>query len=116
MEYLPSLRRTMLVGLGLSLTSSFIYCAQLLYPPLLALWGGATVIFGGALMNVLFTRWSYRRFIADWEEEWRWKREVMKNRLHRETMLMMKQQQQQESEMKSDTLKENEDIENESAT
>ncbi|KAL7432368.1 hypothetical protein ACHAXH_001743 [Discostella pseudostelligera] len=113
MEYLPSLRRTMLVGLGLSLTSSFIYCAQILYPPLLALWGGATVILGGALMNVLFTRWSYRRFIADWEEEWRWKREVMKNRLHRETMLMMKQQLQQESEMKSDTLKENKGSENE---
>ncbi len=85
MEHLPSLRRTMLVGLGLSLTSSIVYCAQLLYPPVLALWGGFTVIFGGVLVNVLFTRWSYRRFIADWEEEWRWKREVM----HRKTMLLI---------------------------
>lgn len=39
--YLPSLRRTMLVGLGLSLISSFVYCVQFLYPPLLALWSGA---------------------------------------------------------------------------
>lgn len=87
-DYLPSLRRTMLVGLGLSLTSSFIYCVQLLYPPLLALWGGATMLLGGALMNVLVTRWSYRRFVADWEEEWRWKREVRKNKMRREEMKM----------------------------
>ena len=103
MEYLPSLRRTMLVGLGLSLTSSVVYCAQLLYPPLLALWGGITVIFGGVLVNVLFARWSYRTFIADWEEEWRWKREVSKNRIHRKTMLLLMQQQgQQESGMDLD--------------
>ena len=113
MEYLPSLRRTMLVGLGLSLTSSFIYCAQLLYPPVLALWGGATVIFGGAIVNVLLTRWSYRRFIADWEEEWRWKREVAKNRLQRETMVLTRQQQQQEeSGDDSDSTK---DVESEEA-
>ena len=37
--YLPSLRRTMLVGLGLSPISSFVYCVQFLYPPLLALYG-----------------------------------------------------------------------------
>lgn len=82
-SYLPSLRRTMLVGLGLSLTSSFIYCIQLLYPPLLVLWGGATIILGGALFNVLATRWSYRRWFADFEEEWRWKREVRRNKMHR---------------------------------
>lgn len=103
----------MLVGLGLSLTSSFIYCAQLLYPPVLALWGGATVIFGGAIVNVLLTRWSYRRFIADWEEEWRWKREVAKNRLQRETMVLTRQQQQQEeSGDDSDSTK---DVESEEA-
>ncbi|KAL3810920.1 hypothetical protein ACHAXA_008770 [Cyclostephanos tholiformis] len=83
-RYLPSLRRTMLVGIGLSLTSSFVYCVQLLYPPLLALWGGATMILGGALMNVLVARWSYRRFAADWLEEWRWRREVKRNKMHRE--------------------------------
>ncbi len=74
----------MLVGIGLSLTSSFVYCVQLLYPPLLALWGGATMILGGALMNVLVARWSYRRFAADWLEEWRWRREVKRNKMHRE--------------------------------
>lgn len=82
-RYLPSLRRTMLISIGLSLTSSFVYCVQLLYPPLLALWGGATVILGGALLNVLVTRWSYRRYIADWLEEWRWRREVRRNNMHR---------------------------------
>ena len=51
-RFLPSLRRTMLVGIGLSLTSSFMYCVQLLYPPLLVLWGGATMILGGALLNI----------------------------------------------------------------
>ena len=76
----------MLVGIGLSLTSSFMYCIQLLYPPLLVLWGGATMIIGGALVNVVATRWSYRRFVADWEEEWRWKREVKRNRLHKEEL------------------------------
>mmetsp|Transcript_5402 Transcript_5402/g.12267 ORF Transcript_5402/g.12267 Transcript_5402/m.12267 type:complete len:800 (-) Transcript_5402:267-2666(-) len=85
-HYLPSLRRTMLFGLGISLTSSFIYCVQLLFPPLLALWGGATMVFGGALMNVLVTRWSYRRFVANWEEEWRWKREVQRNKMYREEL------------------------------
>ena len=93
LRFLPSLRRTMLVGIGLSLTSSFMYCVQLLYPPLLVLWGGATMILGGALVNVLLTRWSYRKFVADWEEEWRWKREVKRNRLHKEEL--MRQQKQQ---------------------
>ncbi|KAL3771802.1 hypothetical protein ACHAW5_005357 [Stephanodiscus triporus] len=87
-NYLPSLRRTMLVGLGLSLTSSFVYCVQLLYPPLLALWGGAAMILGGAIMNVLVTRWSYRRFVADWLEEWRWRREVRRNRMHRKESMI----------------------------
>jgi hypothetical protein len=86
-RYLPSLRRTMLLGLGLSLTSSFVYCVQLLYPPLLALWGGAAMILGGALMNVLVTRWSYRRFVADWLEEWRWRREVRRYKVHREELM-----------------------------
>lgn len=85
-RYLPSLRRTMLISLGLTLTSSFVYCTQLLYPPLLALWGGATVILGGALVNILVTRWSYRRYIADWLEEWRWRREVRRNNVHRNEM------------------------------
>jgi hypothetical protein len=87
LRYLPSLRRTMLVGLGLSLTSSLAYCVQLLYPPLLALWGGATMVLGGALMNVLVTRWSYRRFVADWLEEWRWRREVRRYKMHREELM-----------------------------
>ena len=91
-RYLPSLRRTMLVGLGLSLTSSFAYCVQLLYPPLLALWGGATMILGGALMNVLVTRWSYRRFVADWLEEWRWRREVRRYKMHREGLMKEEQE------------------------
>jgi len=85
-RFLPSLRRTMLVGIGLSLTSSFMYCVQLLYPPLLVLWGGATMILGGALLNILATRYGYRRFAADWEEEWRWKIEVRRNRLHQEEL------------------------------
>ena len=60
----------MLVGLGLSLTSSFVYYVQLLYPPLplLAILSGAIMISGGALMKVLVARWSYRRFVADWLE------------------------------------------------
>jgi hypothetical protein len=87
-NYLPSLRRTMLVGLGLSMTSSFVYCVQLLYPPLLALWGGAAMVLGGAIMNVLVTRWSYRRFVADWLEEWRWRREVRRNRMHRKESMI----------------------------
>jgi hypothetical protein len=86
-RYLPSLRRTMLISLGLSLTTSFVYCVQLLFPPLLALFGGATVILGGALINVLVTRWSYRRYIVDWLEEWRWRREVRRNNnMHRNEM------------------------------
>jgi hypothetical protein len=44
------------------------------------------MILGGALMNVLITRWSYRRFVADWLEEWRWRREVKRNKLHREKL------------------------------
>lgn len=104
-DSLPSLRQAMLIGLGLSLTSSFIYCAQLLYPPLSALWGGTSVTIGGAFMNVLFARWSYRRFIADWEEEWWWKREVMKNKLHQEEFMKQKQQWQQQREGKSTARK-----------
>lgn len=78
--FLPSLRRTMLFGVGLSLTSSFVYCVQLLYPPLLALIGGAAFVMGGALMNVLGARWSYRQWMAVWEEEWRWRREMKKHK------------------------------------
>ncbi|KAL3800139.1 hypothetical protein HJC23_001060 [Cyclotella cryptica] len=79
-RFLPSLRRTMLFGIGLSLTSSFVYCVQLLYPPLLALIGGATLVMGGVLINVLGTRWSYRQWLAVWEEEWRWRREIKRHR------------------------------------
>jgi hypothetical protein len=79
-RFLPSLRRTMLFGIGLSLTSSFVYCVQLLYPPLLALIGGATFVMGGALINVLGTRWSYRQWLAVWEEEWRWRREMKRHK------------------------------------
>jgi hypothetical protein len=85
--YLPSLRQTMRVGLGLSLTSSFLYCVQLLYPPLLALWSGAIMISGGALMNVLVARWSYCRFVADWLELWMCRREVRRNKMHREELM-----------------------------
>jgi hypothetical protein len=70
----------MLFGIGLSLTSSFVYCVQLLYPPLLALIGGATFVMGGALINVLGTRWSYRQWLAVWEEEWRWRREMKRHK------------------------------------
>ena len=80
LRFLPSLRRTMLFGVGLSLTSSFVYCVQLLYPPLLALIGGAAFIMGGALINVLGTRWSYRQWLAVWEEEWRWRREMKRHK------------------------------------
>ena len=80
LHILPSLRRTMLFGVGLSLTSSFVYCVQLLYPPLLALIGGAAFIMGGALINVLGTRWSYRQWLAVWEEEWRWRREMKRHK------------------------------------
>eukprot|EP00579_Thalassiosira_antarctica_P027768 CAMPEP_0202007692 /NCGR_PEP_ID=MMETSP0905-20130828/12099_1 /ASSEMBLY_ACC=CAM_ASM_000554 /TAXON_ID=420261 /ORGANISM="Thalassiosira antarctica, Strain CCMP982" /LENGTH=778 /DNA_ID=CAMNT_0048565689 /DNA_START=279 /DNA_END=2615 /DNA_ORIENTATION=+ len=83
-HFLPSLRRTMLFGLGLSLASSFIYCVQLLYPPFLVLWGGATIVISGAFMNVLVTRWGYRNWVANWVEEWRWKREVRKMLHNRE--------------------------------
>ncbi|KAL7546627.1 hypothetical protein ACHAWF_009961 [Thalassiosira exigua] len=83
-DRLPSLRRTMLFALGLSLTSSFVYCVQLLYPPLLVLWGGASMVAGGALASVLAARWGYRNVWADWEEEWRWKREVARMRAYRE--------------------------------
>jgi hypothetical protein len=84
LDYLPSLRRTVLFSVGLSLTSSFIYCTQLLYPPLLVLWGGGTMVIGGALLSVLATRWGYRNWLADWEEEFRWKREVRRNMMHGE--------------------------------
>lgn len=86
-QFLPSLRRTMLFGLGISLTSSFVYCVQLLYPPLLALLGGATFILGGAVINVLGARWSYRQWMTIWEEEWRWKREMKKHKQQREEQL-----------------------------
>ncbi|KAL9180657.1 LOW QUALITY PROTEIN: hypothetical protein ACHAXT_011110 [Thalassiosira profunda] len=86
-DYLPSLRRTMLFGMGLSMTSSFIYCVQLLYPPLLVLWGGATMVVGGSLLSVLAARRGYRNWVANWEEEWRWKREVKRNRMNREEMM-----------------------------
>ena len=84
LQYLPSLRRTMLFGLGLSLTSSFVYCVQLLYPPLLALWGGATVVLVGAAINLGAMRWGYREWLAVWEEEWRWRREVKNQKKKRE--------------------------------
>jgi hypothetical protein len=80
LRFLPSLRRTMLFGIGLSLTSSFVYCVQLLYPPLLAIIGGAAFVIGGALINVLGIRWSYRQWLAVWEEEWRWRREVKRHK------------------------------------
>ena len=80
LRFLPSLRRTMLFGIGLSLTSSFVYCVQLLYPPLLALIGGAAFVMGGAVINILGTRWSYRQWLAVWEEEWRWRREVKRHK------------------------------------
>jgi hypothetical protein len=70
----------MLFGIGLSLTSSFAYCVQLLYPPLLALIGGATLVMGGVLINILGTRWFYRQWLAVWEEEWRWRREIKRHR------------------------------------
>ena len=89
---LPSLRRTMLFGLGLSLTTSFIFCVQLLYPPLLVLFGGGTVILGGSLLSVLATRRGYRNWIANWEEEWRWKREVRTNKMHRQEAMVMMQE------------------------
>ncbi|KAL7533581.1 hypothetical protein ACHAXR_005328 [Thalassiosira sp. AJA248-18] len=87
LNYLPSLRRTMLFGIGLSLTSSFIFCVQLLYPPMLVLFGGGTMIIGGSLLSVLVTRWGYRNWVANWEEEWRWKREVKRNKMHRDEMM-----------------------------
>lgn len=86
LNFLPSLRRTMLVGLGLSLTSSFVYCVQLLYPPLLALWGGVTVVLVGSVLNVAGMRFGYREWIAVWEEEWRWRKEV-KNQKKRRTKI-----------------------------
>jgi len=86
LNFLPSLRRTMLVGLGLSLTSSFVYCVQLLYPPLLALWGGATVVVVGSVLNVAGMRFGYREWIEVWEQEWRWRREV-KNQKKRRTKI-----------------------------
>lgn len=111
-ESLPSLRRTMLFGIGLSLTSSFIYCVQLLYPPLLVLWGGGTMILGGALMNVLATRWGYRRFLADWEEEWRWKREVRRNKIHREELM----EQQEASNGSDHPLQSDADVDSDETT
>ena len=50
------------------------------------------MILGGALLNILATRYGYRRFAAEWEEEWRWKIEVRRNRLHQEEL---KQQQEE---------------------
>lgn len=35
-------------------------------------------------MNVLVTRWGYRNWVANWVEEWRWKREVRKMLHNRE--------------------------------
>lgn len=79
--YLPSLRQSMLVGIGLSLTSSFVYCAQLLYPPFLALWGGATVVVLGAVVNVMGIRWLYQQnWMVVWEEERRWKRDLKRHK------------------------------------
>ena len=66
------------------------------------------MILGGALLNILATRYGYRRFAADWEEEWRWKIEVRRNRLYREEL---KQQQQEEVDT---TLKQNDEKEAES--
>ena len=84
-KYLPSLRRSMLFGIGLSLTSSFVYCAQLLYPPFLALWGGATVVILGAVVNVVGVRWLYQQnWLVMWEEERRWKRELKLHKKKRE--------------------------------
>ncbi|KAL7458708.1 hypothetical protein ACHAWC_010344 [Mediolabrus comicus] len=84
-KYLPSLRSSMLFGIGLSLTSSFVYCAQLLYPPFLALWGGATVVILGAVVNVIGVRWLYQQnWLVMWEEERRWKRELKLQKKKRE--------------------------------
>ena len=75
----------MLVGIGLSLTSSFVYCAQLLYPPFLALWGGATVVVLGAVGSVQFIRWLYQQnWMVVWEEERRWKRELKRHKKRKE--------------------------------
>ena len=90
-KYLPSLRQSMLVGIGLSLTSSLVYCAQLLYPPFLALWGGATVVVLGALVNVLGARWLYQQnWMVVWEEERRWKREVKRQKERKEEEAAMR--------------------------
>lgn len=43
-------------------------------------------------MNVLVTRWSYRRFVADWLEEWRWRREVRRYKMHREELIKEEQE------------------------
>ncbi|KAK1738023.1 hypothetical protein QTG54_011317 [Skeletonema marinoi] len=85
-KYVPwSLRQSMLVGIGLSLTSSFVYCAQLLYPPFLALWGGATVVVLGAVVNVMGVRWLYQQnWVVVWEEERRWKRELRRHKKRKE--------------------------------
>lgn len=84
-KYLPSLRQSMLVGIGLSLTSSFVYCAQLLYPPFLALWGGATVVVIGAVVSVSGIRWLYQQnWMVVWEEERRWKRELKRHKKRKE--------------------------------
>lgn len=42
------------------------------------------MVIGGALLSVLATRWGYRNWLADWEEEFRWKREVRRNKMHGE--------------------------------
>jgi len=84
-KYLPSLRQSMLIGIGLSLTSSFVYCAQMLYPPFLALWGGATIVVLGGLANVIAARWLYQQnWMVVWEEERRWKREVKRHKKRRD--------------------------------
>ena len=92
-NYLPSLRRSMLIGIGLSLTSSFVYCAQLLYPPFLVLWGGATVVALGTIMNIKGVRWLYQQnWMVVWEEERRWKREVKRQKKRREESDATKEQ------------------------
>jgi len=38
-------------------------------------------------MNVLVARWSYCRFVADWLELWMCRREVRRNKMHREELM-----------------------------
>lgn len=84
-KYLPTLRQSMLIGIGLSLTSSFVYCAQLLYPPFLVLWGGATIVVLGAVVNVMGVRWLLQQnWMVVWEEERRWKRDLKRHKKRKE--------------------------------